>query len=636
MKQFIIYSCLCTLICICRSVSHAQNSVLINFGSNTCYNSAAPSFSLINNPLGGSPSVIASCSMSAQLPDFFAVFIAYNPKDNKVYIADIRSGTDTKIWVLNMGLPQNISCPVNIPATPTFSYGYVSNNFEFDNNGDLWSLSNYNVITGQCNMDKFDVTTGTVINSRVLQFPAGNFPTTITSGDLTILPNGRMFATLGSSPSRLYEINNYSSTSINASATFLQTMPKDCYGIAYINGQLEITGIDFASSSCYYFDYAISSNTLGSEKPFQTEAAPIDNTSFTPSVGTTKQLLNAVKINASTADLTYEIYVKNLGNVILNNINATDDLATVFGAANISNVVTSFVPGANAAGLSLNTAYNGSSITTLLNEGQNLANQTTTSDNYFFKVLLQCRVTNLNPTILYLNSAVGKGIVGNSINGSLINVSDSSNNGSLSAIDPNNNGNAGEPGENIPTPFNFGVIPVKFINASATFVGNNSSLVRWTVATPTVNAKNFEVEWSTNGRNWSIFTSLSITDPGKGSYQINHSNIPQGNLYYRIKQTDFDGAYIYSRIILLHGKNKVMPFIIYPNPANNYIEVLVPGNYNGKARVELFDAVGKKVLDKQLMYSNENLPTSHLPEGYYLLKVLYDDGIKTQKLLILH
>jgi len=59
------------------------------------------------------------------------------------------------------------------------------------------------------------------------------------------LPNGRMFATLGSNPSRLYEISNYSSTTTNASASYLTTLPQNCFGIAYLNGQLEITG--FAS-----------------------------------------------------------------------------------------------------------------------------------------------------------------------------------------------------------------------------------------------------------------------------------------------------------------------------------------------------------------------------------------------------
>ena len=224
-----------------------------------------------------------------------------------------------------MGLPANISCPAVIDSIPDYAYSYISNNFEFDNNGDLWSFSNYNDTTGQCHMDKFDVNTGAVINTRLVQFPAGNFPTSISSGDFTILPNGRMFATLGSFPSRLYEITNYSSTTTNATATFLDTLPQSCFGIAYLNGQLEITGSDF-SGNCYYYQYHISTNTLDSVKSFQSGQFPIDNTSITPSLGVTKQLVNTIKVNENTADLTYEIYARNLGNVALNNINVSDNL----------------------------------------------------------------------------------------------------------------------------------------------------------------------------------------------------------------------------------------------------------------------------------------------------------------------
>ena len=65
-----------------------------------------------------------------------------------MYVADIRSGINTKIWVLDIGLPANITCPVLLDSIPNYTYSYISNNFEFDNNGDLWSFSNYNDTLG--------------------------------------------------------------------------------------------------------------------------------------------------------------------------------------------------------------------------------------------------------------------------------------------------------------------------------------------------------------------------------------------------------------------------------------------------------------------------------------------------------
>lgn len=610
----------------------SQNAVLVNFGSNTCYNAGSPSFSLIANPLGASPSVLAGCGLTAQLPNFFAVFIAYNPLNNKIYLADVRSGIDTKIWVVDMGLPSNIACPV-IPVAPTYSYSYVSNNFEFDNNGDLWSFSNYNVITGQCNMDKFDVATGNVINTRLLQFPAGNFPTSISSGDLTILPNGRMFATLGDQPSRLYEINNYSSTSSIATATYLQTLPKDCYGIAYLNGQLEVTGIDF-SGSCYYFDYNISTNTLGSQKPFQIGQGPIDNSSLTPSLGVTKLLANTGKVNTNTADLTYEVYVKNIGNVIINELNVADDLGAVFGQGNVSNISTAFVTGANMGALTLNPFYNGTTNISILNAGQKLPNQTLGNTDYYFKLLIKCRVTNLSASTIYLNSAIARGTIGNTGNSSLINIADSSNNGTAAVVDPNNNGNAGEVGENIPTPFILGTLPVNFINVGASLSNNNTVVVKWKIATPTINAKEFEVEYSTDGNKWTMLSTINITNPTQADYQFNHQPIPAGNLYYRIKQTDQDGVYVNSRVVLLQPKANQKNFIVLPNPANYFIQVSAPVDVHGKVQIELYDAAGRKIYSKPITQPTTEINTSHLSNGTYLLKIIHNEVGDTRKVMI--
>jgi len=612
----------------------SQNAVLVNFGSNNCYSAGSPSFSLINNPLTASPSVLADCGLTAQLPDFFSVFIAYNPLNNKIYVADVRSGIDTKIWVMDLGLPSNIACPV-IPVAPTYSYSYVSNNFEFDNNGDLWSFSNYNVTTGQCNMDKFDVATGNVINTRVLQFPAGNFPTSISSGDLTILPNGRMFATLGNTPSRLYEINNYSSTSSIATATYLQTMPNDCYGIAYLNGQLEITGIDF-SGICYYFDYNISTNTLGVQKPFQIGQGPIDNSSLTPSLGVTKYLVNTVKVNSSTADLTYEVFVKNIGNVIINDINIADDLGAVFGPANISNVSTAFVPDANMGALTMNPFYNGTTNISILNAGQKLPNQTLGNTDYYFKLLVKCRVTNLNAATIYLNSAIARGSIGNAGNSSLINIADSSNNGTAATVDPNNNGNAGEVGENIPTPFVLGTLPVNFINVSAALINNNTAVVKWKIATPSINAKNFEVEFSTDGSKWTTISIINILSATRSEYQVNHQSLPTGNLYYRIKQTDNDGVYVYSRIVLLQQKSSQKDFVVLPNPANHQIQVSAPFDINGKVQIEMYDAAGRKIYSKPVTQPTTEINTTHLSNGTYLLKIIHNEVVDTRKVMIVH
>jgi hypothetical protein len=284
----------------------------------------------------------------------------------------------------------------------------------------------------------------------------------------------------------------------------------------------------------------------------------------------------------------------------------------------------------------LNPLYDGVSNTSLLSPGQSLNNQTGTSNDYFIKVIVQCRVTNLNIFSTYLNSAIGKGTIGNSATASLINVSDSSNNGSQAVVDPNNNGNASESGENIPTPFHFGTVPVHFVNVNASFIAPQTALIKWTVATPTVNANMFEVEYSNNGTSWTIIENLPITDPAQALYQFTHSQVPAANAYYRIRETDKDGTYIYSKIVLLQRSTNEPVHVIVPNPANSYLQVMSNAVGSSKTLIEMFDAVGRKVLTKQLLNSVERINTANFPNGTYLLKLSYNGNVRTQKVLIIH
>jgi len=620
---------------ILQVAAPAQNSVLVNLGGSSCA-SVAPGFFLIKNPLTPTPSLMASCDLTAQLPDYYAVFVAYNPRNNKIYIADISDG-NTKIWIMDIGLPAGIGCPAQIPVEPTYTYSYVSNNFEFDNNGDLWSFSNYDPLTGQCNIDKFDVTTGNVINSRILQFPTGHFPTTISSGDLTITPNGRMFAALGSGTCHLYEITDYSSTTGNATASYLQTLPTDCFGIAYLNGQLELTGFQVPGqipTSCYYFDYDIGSNTLGTLKNFQNGQSPIDNTSITPALGTTKQVISVTSVDATTADVDYEVYVRNMGNTILNNINVTDDLAVAFGADNVSDVSASFTPGANSAGLTLNPAYDGIAVTNLLNPNQQLPNQTASNTDYFFKVQVHCRVSNINPTTIYYNSAIGIATINNSVDP--INVSDSSNNGTPDVVDPNNDGNASGMNENIPTPFTLKILPVKFIKVNAALLNNTAAIIKWTVATPVSNASKFEPQYSKDGVNWVTLSDITITDAHRANYEYQHMDIPAGNLYYRIKQTDDGGQYTFSRVVLLQRQSSAIKYRVYPNPAGDIISVSAPYNANGKTLISLYDAVGRMVKSTNMNGGSIQVNIGDLPVGTYLLRMINNNQTITEKILIRH
>jgi hypothetical protein len=502
------------------------NSLLVNFGSSTCSPSNFnANLSVIGNPFGAIPPLLANCPLTP-FGNFFGKFVSYNPKDNKIYYADISTGANTRVWILDVGIQSNISCPT-ISALPSYTYvNFKPNNFEFDANGDVWALTGYNGLNGQATMVRFDEMTGAILFTKTIQFPTGTNALTgglISSGDLTILPNGRMFATLGDNPSKLYEITDYASGASVGTGVFLTNLPagQNTYGIAYINGNLEITGTNtfYGGSSCYYYEYNLSTNTLSAQRPFQYGQTPIDNTSITPAVGVTKQTLTTTMVNSTTADMTYELYVKNTGNVLLNNINVTDNLGAVFGAANISNVSTSFVAGGNPGGLILNPSYNGTTNTSVFNTGQQLSNDASGAGFNYTKFLIQFRVSNLNSATTYLNSALASGNVGtfnSSCSSGSTMVIDTSNNGPSTVIDPNNDGNAGtNPSENIPTPFKPLEITVAKVDVTCPESTNGTSTVTIIGGTGP-----FSYAWSTTPAQ----TTATATNLSPGTYSVTVSD----------------------------------------------------------------------------------------------------------------
>ena len=139
-----------------------------------------------------------------------------------------------------------------------------------------------------------------------------------------------------------------------------------------------------------------------------------------------------------------------------------------------------------------------------------------------------------------------------------------------------------------------------------------------------------------DGRNWNGIGTIKISNTNQENYQFLHTDIPGGNLYYRIREIDIDGAYIYSNIALLHNKNTSGSISIFPNPANEYISISGSDNGTGKTQIYLYDAVGKKLASATMSGTTHQINTTTLPNGTYLLKIVNNGNVTTQKVLIMH
>ena len=80
-----------------------------------------------------------------------------------------------------------------------------------------------------------------------------------------------------------------------------------------------------------------------------------------------------------------------------------------------------------------------------------------------------------------------------------------------------------------------------FLGINATLKSKIIADIKWTIATPTINAASFEIQYSLDGIGWHSAGELQITNDNQGSYGFSHLNIPAApKLFYRVKQTDKD------------------------------------------------------------------------------------------------
>lgn len=90
-----------------------------------------------------------------------------------------------------------------------------------------------------------------------------------------------------------------------------------------------------------------------------------------------------------------------------------------------------------------------------------------------------------------------------------------------------------------------------------------------------------------------------------------------GTTYYRLKQTDFDGSYTYSKIesVYLNESNKIE---VYPNPNETGLLKITTGNSN-TYEVKLIDCLGRIIYESKLDHSISEIDLKGLDKGIFTL-----------------
>jgi hypothetical protein len=162
-----------------------------------------------------------------------------------------------------------------------------------------------------------------------------------------------------------------------------------------------------------------------------------------------------------------------------------------------------------------------------------------------------------------------------------------------------------------------GVLPLGFLDISVQkeSIGNKIS---WSVAEAS-STETFQLESSQNGTTFSVWPTIIAKESDYDFYAYD-KNSPEGNVYYRVKQTDADGSIRYSKVVGLNSN--LFTINVYPNPSSTTFQVTISSDQpEGNLWVCVFDLTGSLV--EQQNYSSTQKITigEQLKAGFYLLKV---------------
>ena len=132
-------------------------------------------------------------------------------------------------------------------------------------------------------------------------------------------------------------------------------------------------------------------------------------------------------------------------------------------------------------------------------------------------------------------------------------------------------------------------LPVKFSSLDAKAINNSVSL-KWTVGSE-INVNGYEIEKSSDGRNFSKIGFVSAT--GQSSYSFIDSKA-SSIAYYRIKSVDGDGKYTYSTVTLVKAGKSMIVLKAFPSPFTNSVTVQ-HATANGSSLISISSEDGRLI-----------------------------------------
>jgi hypothetical protein len=182
-------------------------------------------------------------------------------------------------------------------------------------------------------------------------------------------------------------------------------------------------------------------------------------------------------------------------------------------------------------------------------------------------------------------------------------------------------------------------LPIGLISFTAVAQSGKVEL-KWRTETET-NNDFFTIQKTSNGEGFVdvIDVKGAGTSSVSNSYNTFDFKPSPGKWYYRLKQTDFDGQFTYSKLVSVEVPEGLTR-AVYPNPSDgSSLNIdFNPGDVGKSTFIKVQDVGGKELFQ----FTTENLDTAqlkinltqNLAPGIYIISIAVDQQITRQKLVV--
>jgi hypothetical protein len=181
------------------------------------------------------------------------------------------------------------------------------------------------------------------------------------------------------------------------------------------------------------------------------------------------------------------------------------------------------------------------------------------------------------------------------------------------------------------------VLPVTCSNFNYKLQSGNQIRLTWSTLNE-INSERFEVEKSFDGINFAVIATINAQGSSTTTTNYSYTNIakPNEKIYYRLKQTDKNGAvqYVCNTLFVNTQLNAEWLGNVYPNPVQNKASIAIKKMYKGNVEIQVLHTNGK-IVQQQRLYLNgtENtleISTANMATGAYYIRVTTDSDTFTK------